>query len=152
MDKKQFKEFCKKEFQKRGFQKVKNTYYLPGKDLICGIDLQKSNYGNVYYVNYFYFLENYQERVSYPPYQESDIQDRIVVMSKTQTFKGKHFLTAQIEYEEYAEDELRAFFDKDFNEKILPPIYKGKKFILENLERLYFLTFDQDEVIKKLEE
>jgi len=152
MDKKQFKEFCKKEFQKRGFQKVKNTYYLPGKDLICGIDLQKSNYGNEYYVNYFYFLENYQERVSYPPYQESDIQDRIVVMSKTQTFKGKHFLTAQIEYEEYAEDELRAFFDKDFNEKILPPIYKGKKFILENLERLYFLTFDQDEVIKKLEE
>ena len=54
MDKKQFKEFCKNEFMKRGFKKNKNTFYLAGNDLLCGIDLQKSNYGEIYYVNYFY--------------------------------------------------------------------------------------------------
>ena len=56
MDKKQFKEFCQNEFKARGFEKQSNVFYLAGHDLLCGIDLQKSNYGDVYYVNYFYFM------------------------------------------------------------------------------------------------
>ena len=35
-----------------------------------------------------------------------------------------------IEYEEYTEDELRPYFDKEFEERILPPVYQGKKYIL----------------------
>lgn len=54
MDKKQFKEFCQNEFKARGFKKQRNVFYLTGRDLLCGIDLQKSNYGDVYYVNYYY--------------------------------------------------------------------------------------------------
>ena len=38
MDKKQFKEFCKKEFKARGFKQQKNAFYLAGHDLLCGID------------------------------------------------------------------------------------------------------------------
>lgn len=46
MDRKQFKEFCKNEFTERGFKKQRNMFYLTGYDLLCGIDLQKSYYGD----------------------------------------------------------------------------------------------------------
>lgn len=150
MDKKQFKEFCKNEFKTRGFKKQNNAFYLTGRDLLCGIDLQKSNYGDVYYVNYYYFIGNFENVTNYPTHYESDIQGRIVVMSKKQAFQGKQFMTAQIEYEEYTEDELRYFFELEFEEKILPPIIQGKKYILLNLNTLYFLTLNQSEVMRKL--
>lgn len=152
MDKKQFKEFCKNEFKARGFKKQKDAFYLTGRDLLCGIDLQKSNYGDVYYVNYYYFIGKFKNITNYPTHYESDIQGRIVVMSRKQTFQGKQFMTAQVEYEEYTEDELRQYFDKEFEEKIMPPLSEGKKYILDNLKKKYFLTLRQDEVLKKLQE
>ena len=72
-------------------------------------------------------------------------------MSKTSQISGNYFMTAQIEYENYSEDELRFWFDKDFNERILPPVQKGKKYILENLDKLYTLTLHQENVLKKLQ-
>ncbi len=150
MDKKQFKEFCKNEFETHGFIKKKNMFYLFGHDLLCGIDLQKSNYSNVYYINYYFFIGNYKNTNKYPIYCESDIQGRIVVMSKKQTYQGKTFATAQIEYEEYTEQELKILIDAEFEKKILPPINIGKKFIYDNLNRLYFLNLNQEEVKKKL--
>lgn len=151
MDKQQFKAFCKQEFLRHGFRKIKNTYYLTGKDLLCGIDLQKSNFGNKYYINFYYFIGSYQNPTVFPSCYDSDIQSRIVVMSRTQTCQGKRFLTSQIEYEEYTEDELRVFFDKEFEERILPPIQQGKVFILESLGNLYRLSLNQEEVMRKLQ-
>ena len=151
MDKKQFKEFCKNEFKARGFEKQKNAFYLPGRDLLCGIDLQKSNYGDVYYINYYYFIGKFENITNYPTHYESDIQGRIAVMSRKQTFQGKQFMTAQVEYEEYTEDELRPFFEKEFEERILPPVHQGKKYILDNLGKLYSLTLHKEEVMQKLQ-
>ena len=59
MERQQFKKFCEKEFELQGFKKKKNMFYLKGVDLLCRINLQKSNYGNVYYVNYQYFTPVY---------------------------------------------------------------------------------------------
>ncbi len=151
MDKKQFKDFCKKEFELRGFKKIKKTFYLLGKDLLCGIELQKSNYSNSYYINYYFFLGKFDDANDYPVCYDLDVQGRIVAMSKTQTVKGKHFLTSAIEYEEYTEEELRPYFDRAFEEKILPPVYQGKKYILDNLGRLYSLTLHKEEVMQKLQ-
>ena len=151
MNKKEFKEFCKNECIKRGFKKIKNAYYLAGDDLVCGIDLQKSNYGNVYYVNFFFCIGDYKSTSDYPSYYESDIKGRIIVMSKNETIKGRCFLTALIEYEEYTDEELRVYFDEEFDNKIMPPIIKGKKYILNNLNILYHLTLNQDEVKRKLQ-
>ena len=53
--------------------------------------------------------------------------------------------------EEYTEEELRPYFDKEFEERILPPVYKGKRYILDHLERLYFVYLNKEEVIKKLQ-
>ena len=71
-----------------------------------------------------------------PDYYDSDIEERILAMSKTKTVHGKCFLTAMIEYAEYTEDELRPYFDKEFEERILPPVYQGKKYILDHLDHL----------------
>lgn len=151
MDKKQFRAFCKKEFEERGFKKQNNTFYLIGKDLLCGMELSKSNYGNEYYVEFFYCIGDYSDVVELPGYCDSDIEERILAMSKTKTVHGKYFLTAMIEYEKYTEDELRPYFDKEFEERILPPVYQGKKYILDNLGKLYSLTLRKEEVMRKLQ-
>lgn len=150
MDKKQFKEFCQNEFKARGFKKQRNVFYLAGHDLLCGIDLQKSNYGDVYYVNYFYFIGEFKNITDYPPPYESDIEGRITLMSRKSTFQGKQFMTALIEYGEYTEEELRPFFERALEEEILPPVNRGKSFILDNLGTIYFLTMHQEEVMQKL--
>ena len=151
MNKKQFKDFCKKEFELRGFKKIKNTFYLLGKDLLCGIELQSSNYSNSYYINFYFFLGKFDDTNNYPVCYDLDVQGRIVAMSKTQTVSGKHFLTSAIEYEEYTEEELRPYFEKEFEERILPPVHQGKKYILDNLGGLYSLTLHKEEVMRKLQ-
>lgn len=113
--------------------------------------MQKSDFGEVYYVNFYYFIGDFKDVKNYPTYYESDIDGRIVVMSKAQTQQGKQVRTSLIEYEEYTEDELRPFFDKAFEEKILPPIYQGKKYILDNLNVLYSLSLNREEVMRKLQ-
>lgn len=150
MDRKQFKEFCKNEFTERGFKKQRNMFYLTGYDLLCGIDLQKSYYGDAYYVNYYYFIGEFKNITDYPTHYESDIQGRIAVMSRKQTFHGKQFMTAQVEYEEYTEEELRPYFERAFKEENLPPVNRGKSFILDNLGGIYSLTLHKEEVIQKL--
>ena len=79
-------------------------FYLTGHDLLCGIEPQKSNYADVYYVNYYYFIGEFDDITGYPTHYESDIHGRITVMSRKQTSHGKQFMTAQIEYEEYTEE------------------------------------------------
>ncbi len=60
-------------------------------------------------------------------------------------------MTSIIKYEEYTKDKLRPFFDREFEKKILLPIYQRKKYILDNLKKLYFLTLNKREVMQKLQ-
>jgi len=150
MDKNEFMAFCKKELESRGFKRIKKTFYLLGKDLLCGINLQKSNYNNSYYINFYFFLGDFNNTNDYPLCYDLDVQGRIVTMSKTQTINGECFLTSAIEYEEYTEEELRPYFHKEFEERILPPVHQGKKYILDNLGKLYSLTLHKEEVMRKL--
>ena len=151
MDKIQFKKFCDTEFKKRNFIKANKGYYLNGdKGVLCGIFFQKSDFSDSYYINYYFFLGEFKDKKSYPICYDLDVQGRITVISKTETIKGEYLLTAAIEYEMYSEEELRPHFDKAFEEQILPPIYQGKKYILDNLKKLYFLTLRQDDVMQKL--
>ena len=150
MDKEQFKQFCQKDFESRGFKKVKNEFYLPGKEIMCGISWQRSLYGPVYYINFYYFIGNFENVKSYPTLYESDIDDRICVMSK-KIENGKYSMTAMIRYEYYMEEDLKPYFDKEFEERILPPVQFGKKYILDNLGKKYRLTRHQEEVMQKLQ-
>lgn len=148
----QFRKFCNSQFEKNGFQKTKNGYYILGENILCGFKLQKSNYGACCYVNVFFCIGDYRNALTLPGYYDLDIGFRICAMSKKQTIDGKPFITSMIEYEEYTEEELAYFFQQTFEEKILPPIYSGKKYILENLNKLYSLTLNKEEVLRKLRE
>ena len=150
MDKEQFKEFCKNDFKSRGFKKVKNMFYLPGQELMCGLCLQKSNYGPIYYVNYYYFIGDFRNTNKYPTQYEFDIYGRIYVMSKRME-KGTYSMTAMIEYGDYTEEDLKPYFDKAFEEILMPPLHFGKKYILDNLGKKYRLSLRQEEVMQKLQ-
>ena len=59
MDTKNFKDLCDRLLKKYGFKKKKTMYYKDSDDGIrCGVYLQRSSYGKVYYFNYYYFLDN----------------------------------------------------------------------------------------------
>ena len=55
------------------------------------------------------------------------------------------------EDDEYTEEELRPYFDRAFEEEILPPVNHGKSFILDNLGKIYSLTLHKEEVMQKLQ-
>lgn len=150
MNKNEFKAFCEKEFKAKGFKKYRNMFYLAGKDLMCGMWLQKSDYGSIYYVNFCYFIGNFNDLTDHPSHYDSNIIGRILVMSRKDTIQGNNFITALIEYEEYSETELKPYFNKNFEEKILPPIYQGKQYILDHIPKLYGIYRHKDEVLQEL--
>ena len=82
MDTKNFKNLCDRLLKKYGFKKKKTMYYKDSNDGIrCGVYLQRSYYGKVYYFNYYYFLDNSDVKV-FPQYFEADVYGRITVLSK----------------------------------------------------------------------
>lgn len=150
MEKNEFKAFCKDYFLKRGFKKDKKCFYILGIDMLCSISLQKSDYGAAYYVNYDFFIGDYTDSSTIPDRYYSDIDGRFHILSKSQTINGEYIVTGAIYYEEYTEEELRSCFDEGFEQRILPPLTQGKRYILNNLNKLYHLTLRKEEVLKKL--
>lgn len=134
MDAKEFKKFCKEEFTKRGFRKVKSCYYRQEEGLLCALYLQHSDFGPEYYINYYFFLGDFSDK-EYPTRYDHDFHGRFAVMSKTMTVEGKTFLTGQIEHNFYTEDELRPYIEKNFEELIYPVLEQGKKAIILLLEQ-----------------
>lgn len=152
MTKQEFKDFCHEEFTKRGFQKRKSMYYLKGKDLLCGLYLQKSM-SDAYYVEYDFFLGDYSDTKSYPTIYESDIDMRIAVLSKD-TFEGEYFMDACIEYELYTKEEIKKYFDKEFAEHIMPIVEKGRERLEQDLEYFFDEMFEEEiqNVLEKLKD
>ena len=151
MTKEEFKQFCHNEFIRRGFVKRRSMYYLKGKDLLCGLYIQKS-IAEAFYVEYDYFIDKYSDIRLYPSMYESDIDIRICVLSK-QTINGERFMGALIEYERYNIEEIKPYFDEAFDKYIMPPILEGKKILLEKQEHYFAALFpeERDAVLEKLQ-
>ena len=151
MTKQEFKDFCHEEFIKRGFVKRKKMYYLKGRDLLCGLYLQKSM-AEAFYVEYDFFIGQYDDVKMYPTVYDSDIHRRILVMSKD-TVDGEYFMDVLIEYERYNVEEIKPYFEETFEKHIMPPILEGKKIILENQQHYFAALFPEGrcEVLKKLQ-
>lgn len=151
MTKQEFKDFCHKEFVRRGFIKRKSMYYLKGKELLCGLYLQKSM-ADAFYVEYDFFIGNYEDIKKYPTKYEADIWRRIAILSKD-TVDGERYMGALIEYERYIVEEIKPYFDDVFEKYIMPPIEDGKKILLDN-QRHYFEALFPEQiscVLKKLQ-
>lgn len=151
MTKEEFKKICREEFEKHGFKKHNKAFYLIGKEVLCGLIFQKSDFSSGYYINVFFCIGDYREAKVLPTRYDHDISDRILTLSKEKE-DGEYYLTALIKYEEYSENELRLLIQKDFQERILPPIIQGKKYIVDRLGKEYHLTLRKEEVLRKLKE
>lgn len=155
MDTKNFKNLCDRLLKKYGFKKKKTMYYKDGNDGIrCGVYLQRSYYGKVYYFNYYYFLDNSDVKV-FPQYFEADVYGRITVLSKIKDWDDNYHQTALIEYELYEEKELEEYLEKGIQDEILLPVKKGRQVIYDMVKSgiciIYkFRSKEEEEVMQKL--
>lgn len=155
MDTKDFKDLCDRLLKKYEFKKKKTMYYKDGNDGIrCGVYLQRSYYGKVYYFNYYYFLDNSDVKV-FPQYFEADVYGRITVLSKIKDWDDNYHQTALIEYELYEEKELEEYLEKGIQDEILLPIKKGRQVIFDMVKNgtciIYkFRSKEEEEVMQKL--
>ena len=130
MDTKNFKNLCDRLLKKYGFKKKKTMYYKDSNDGIrCGVYLQRSYYGKVYYFNYYYFLDNSDVKV-FPQYFEADVYGRITVLSKIKE-NNSYYQTELIKYELYEEKELEEYLEKGIQDEILLPVKKGRQVIYD---------------------
>ena len=155
MDTKNFKDLCDRLLKKYGFKKKKTMYYKDSNDGIrCGVYLQRSYYGKVYYFNYYYFLDNSDVKV-FPQYFEADVYGRITVLSKIKDWDDNYHQTALIEYELYEEKELEEYLEKGIQDEILLPVKKGRQVIYDMVKSgiciIYkFRSKEEEEVMQKL--
>ncbi len=154
MDSKEFKKFCKDEFAKRGFRKVKSDFYCQGNGVLCSLYLQHSDFGPMYYLNFYFYIGDFTGK-EYPSRYDYDFYGRIAFMSKTSTINGgKTFLGGLIEYNYYTEDELRLYIDKGFEEKISPVLEHGKEEIVLLLkqDKCHANILREEETLDKLKD
>ena len=142
-----FKKFLHKYLKENGFTKVKSKYYLIGDKFTCMIDLQKSYYGPTYYVNYTFFLGEFENPTDI-------IQDNMDTYSPNVGsrfyFTGKDAYSC--DYLDYDEEKLKALLDKNFNERIIPPFKEGKKYLLKHFGTLYTSFLLDERVMPFLED
>ena len=154
MDTKSFKDLCDRLLKKNGFKKRRNMYYKDGIDGIrCGVYLQRSAYGKLYYFNYYYLVDSSDEKVI-PSYLGADIYGRITVVSKIKE-ENNCYQTDLIEYELYEEKELENDLEKGIQDEILLPLKMGRKVILDMMKKNLCVVFkfrkkEEEIVLKKL--
>ena len=154
MDTKSFKDLCDRLLKKNGFKKRRNMYYKDGIDGIrCGVYLQRSAYGKLYYFNYYYLVDSSDEKVI-PSYLGADIYGRITVVSKIKE-ENNCYQTDLIEYELYEEKELEKDLEKGIQDEILLPLKMGRKVILDMMKKNLCVVFkfrkkEEEIVLKKL--
>ena len=154
MDTKSFKDLCDRLLKKNGFKKRRNMYYKDGIDGIrCGVYLQRSAYGKLYYFNYYYLVDSSDEKVI-PSYLGADIYGRITVVSKIKE-ENNCYQTDLIEYELYEEKELEEYLEKGIQDEILLPVKKGRQVIYDMVKSgiciIYkFRSKEEEEVMQKL--
>ena len=154
MDTKSFKDLCDRLLKKNGFKKRRNMYYKDGIDGIrCGVYLQRSAYGKLYYFNYYYLVDNSDEK-AIPSYLGADIYGRITVVSKIKE-ENNCYQTDLIEYELYEEKELEKDLEKGIQDEILLPLKMGRKVILDMMKKNLCVVFkfrkkEEEIVLKKL--
>jgi len=145
MTRQEFKEFLHEEFISRGFEKKKNMYYLKGNGLLCGLYIQKS-ISDAYYVEYDFFLGDFENVKKYPTTYDADVSMRFSVLSKDM-YDGEYFMDACIDYALYTEQEIKKYFDKEFEEIVMPIVEKGKEGIKEHLEYFFDEMFEEEKPI-----
>lgn len=143
MEKLEFKKFCQEEFLKRGFIKKKSMYFAQGKDnLLCSLNLQGA-YGDCYFINAAFYIDQPVTNGVYPTFCNSDLFARLVVTAKDLD-NGKPYLTGVIEYGLYTKEELMPSIAEQLDERIMPILKNGKPELLKRLDFWHTDNFSKE--------
>lgn len=141
MTKDDFKKLCWSIFKEYGFRKQKKYFYFEGNSNIeCYIDLQKSDYGESFYINCSFCVKNYFAGSAF-------VLENIVCFNRIQVMSvsmrddaGGCFLTQMIVYKDYTDEEISRYLRQALDEWIMPPLAKGGAYIVENEDKYIFLN------------
>lgn len=76
MDKKEFKIILQECLINNGFTLKNKNYYNSTSSLLIVVSTQRSNYDNIFFINYAIFVKEIHIGVDYPKVQEGDIRGR----------------------------------------------------------------------------
>lgn len=143
MENKTFRDITHKVLKGNGFEKIKNKFYRNGNGFLCEIYLQKSGCGPVVYVNFDFFLGEFEK-----PY----VINRESGSSYTPFVGGRFYFGEKYgyscEYPNWSENQLLGVFMENMNKVILPPFNLGKQYLRNHYGTLYKASLN----IKKSEE
>lgn len=133
MDKIEFKVLCNKMLYKYRFTKNKYGYYIENDDYFLSIFLQKSDYGLCYYVNVCYSVKGYNTKIpNIKGEWDSDFRSRIAFPFLDGSDRK---LSSMLELDKFQVEDIEPYFDKAFEEWILPIFHGGKKEALVNISK-----------------
>ncbi len=132
MDMIEFKNLCAKSFGNYGLEKRKKGYFMENNDFLLSIFLQKSNFSMSYYINVGYSIKGYNMKI--PDINDESDQD----FSYRIRFPFKDGTEVKYAYVLKLKDfdivDIEPYFDKAFEEWILPIFVGGKKEALNNID------------------
>jgi len=97
MVKKEFIDFISKLIKSYGFEKNKSNFYFDFEnDIVAVIGLEKSNFGEYYYIEYGFVFKSINKHLPYPKYFEANIRCRRI----------KYLDSTAIKYELINKEEL----------------------------------------------
>lgn len=107
---------------------------------LCEIYVQKSSFGDVFYLNYYFHLGKFEK-----PYSI----DRGGAETHTPYVGSRFYFTEEDKYScqflDYTEFQLIEILDKNYRQRIQPPFEIGKRYLRDNYGTLYttFLDFEK---------
>jgi hypothetical protein len=145
MDNKEFRQITQTVFKANGFEKLKNRYYRKGQGFLCELQIQNSGYGSMAYVNFDFFLGEFEK-----PY----IINRESGSTYTPFVGGRFYFGEKYgyscEYPKWSEDQLFHALLENMNSAILPPFDLGKQYLRDHYGTLYRATLNIQESEKLL--
>ena len=143
MENKDFRKIAHKILIENGFERIKNRYYRNGEKFLCEIQLQKSGYGPMFYVNFDFLLGEFEK-----PY----VINRESAFTYTPFVGGRFYFGEKYgyacEYPNWSEDQLETAFLENMEKAVLPPFKQGKQYLRDQFGTLYKATLN----VKKSEE
>ena len=132
MENRNFISIVNKIFIDKGFKRKRNDFYMVGNnDLLVIVHVQKSVYGNNYYLNVCFSLIEYDDKhnVIIPSWRDTDTYDRIRNLAE----EGELYVFEDSKLDSilYLEA-LKQSIIKNIDEYIIPVLSKGSSYILKN--------------------
>ena len=151
MTKDEFKKLCWQLFKEYGFKKQKKDFVNDGcSNVYCTVDLQKSNYGEAFYINCWFGIKDDHFNDN-GPLHASDFFNRVQVTSVSMhNNAGNCFETQMILYEDYNVEQMTRYIKAAFEDWVMPPLQIGGEYVIEHQEKYVFLKRDRDATIKAL--